>query len=178
MKLVLAEPKHFKDSIAIISDLVTEAKFKATNNGLKLVAMDPANVAMVNFELLSSCFTKYEIKEEEEVNELSPVFDDFYKHYPKKKNKAQAEKAWNKIKPTADLLEKMLLSLEQQKESKDWKKDNGQFIPYPSSWLNGRRWEDELDSSNNQCESCYYKIHENLDCYKEGRKECKSHRPV
>jgi len=66
MKLVLAEPKYFKDSIGIVSELVSEAKFKATKNGLKLVAMDPANVAMVNFELLSSCFTEYEVSGEEE----------------------------------------------------------------------------------------------------------------
>lgn len=67
MKLVLAEPKYFKDSISIISDLVSEAKFKAGNDGLELVAMDPANVAMVIFKLLSSCFTKYEISGPEEV---------------------------------------------------------------------------------------------------------------
>ena len=54
MKLVLAEPRYFKESIAIISDLVTEAKFKATKDGLELIAMDPANVAMVIFKLLSS----------------------------------------------------------------------------------------------------------------------------
>ena len=68
MKLVLAELKYFKDSITIISELVSEVKFKAGKNGLKLVAMDPANVAMVNFELFSSSFTKYEIKDEEEVS--------------------------------------------------------------------------------------------------------------
>jgi len=67
MKLVLAEPKYFKDSISIISDLVTEAKFKANQDGLELIAMDPANVAMVIFKLLSSCFTQYDIKETEEV---------------------------------------------------------------------------------------------------------------
>ena len=67
MKLVLAEPKYFKDSISIISELVSEAKFTATTNGLRLVAMDPANVAMVVFELLSSCFTEYNVKGTEEV---------------------------------------------------------------------------------------------------------------
>lgn len=67
MKLVLAEPRYFKDSIAIISELVTEVKFKAGPNGLKLIAMDPANVAMVNFELFSSSFTKYEVQGEEEI---------------------------------------------------------------------------------------------------------------
>lgn len=67
MKLVLAEPKYFKDSISIISELVSEAKFTAGTNGLRLVAMDPANVAMVVFELLSSCFTEYQVKGTEEV---------------------------------------------------------------------------------------------------------------
>ncbi len=67
MKLVLAEPKYFKDSISIISDLVTEAKFKVGPDGLELVAMDPANVAMVIFKLLSSCFTEYSAEGDEEV---------------------------------------------------------------------------------------------------------------
>ena len=68
MKLVLAESKYFKDSISIISELVTEAKFKVNSNGLELIAMDPANVAMVIFKMLSSCFTKYEVTEESELS--------------------------------------------------------------------------------------------------------------
>ncbi len=67
MKLVLAEPRFFKESISIVSDLVGEAKFKATSNALELVAMDPANVAMVIFKLFSSSFTQYEVKDEEEI---------------------------------------------------------------------------------------------------------------
>lgn len=67
MKLVLAEPRYFKDSISIISELVTEAKFKFSDVGLELIAMDPANVAMVIFKLLSSNFTAYELKKPEEV---------------------------------------------------------------------------------------------------------------
>ncbi len=67
MKLVLAEPRYFKDSISIISDLVSEVKFKVGPDGLELVAMDPANVAMVVFKLLSSCFTQYNVKEKEEM---------------------------------------------------------------------------------------------------------------
>lgn len=61
MKLTLAEPKYFKDSISIISDLVNEARFKITPDAIELVAMDPANVAMVIFKLLSSCFTEYKV---------------------------------------------------------------------------------------------------------------------
>ncbi|MBT3303797.1 proliferating cell nuclear antigen (pcna) [Candidatus Woesearchaeota archaeon] len=67
MKLTLAEPKYLKESISIISELVNEAKFKVTSNGIEMIAMDPANVAMVVFKLLSSCFVEYNIKKETEI---------------------------------------------------------------------------------------------------------------
>ncbi|MBU0666140.1 MAG: proliferating cell nuclear antigen (pcna) [Nanoarchaeota archaeon] len=64
MKLTLTEPKFLKDSISIISDLVTEARFRFTPDAIELVAMDPANVAMVIFKLLSSAFAEYNVKED------------------------------------------------------------------------------------------------------------------
>ena len=67
MKLTLAEPKFLKESITIISDLVNEARFKVTPNAIELVAMDPANVAMVIFKLLSSSFTEYKVDKEVEI---------------------------------------------------------------------------------------------------------------
>ena len=67
MKLSLAEPSYLKDSIVIISDLVNEARFKITKDAMELVAMDPANVAMVIFKLLSSAFTEYDLKEDVEI---------------------------------------------------------------------------------------------------------------
>lgn len=67
MKLVLAEPKYLKDSISIISELVTEAKLEIKKDRLELIAMDPANVAMVIFKLLSSAFVEYNIDKETEI---------------------------------------------------------------------------------------------------------------
>ncbi len=67
MKLTLAEPKHLKESVTIISDLVNEAQFKIGKDGLELIAMDPANVAMVIFKLLSSCFTEYLVDKEAQI---------------------------------------------------------------------------------------------------------------
>ena len=64
MKLTLADPRILKDSISIISDLVNEARFRVTKNAVELVAMDPANVAMVIFKLLSSSFSEYNIKQD------------------------------------------------------------------------------------------------------------------
>ncbi|MBS3147901.1 proliferating cell nuclear antigen (pcna) [Candidatus Woesearchaeota archaeon] len=67
MKLVLADPTMLKDSIAVLSELVNEARFKLTRDGVELVAMDPANVAMVIFKLLSSSFTEYDIDKDQEM---------------------------------------------------------------------------------------------------------------
>jgi proliferating cell nuclear antigen len=64
MKLVLADPTYLKDSIAVISDLVNEARFKISKDGIEMVAMDPANVAMVVYKLLSSAFTEFDVPKE------------------------------------------------------------------------------------------------------------------
>ena len=67
MKLTLAEPKYLKESITIISDLVNEATFKITKEYIEMVAMDPANVAMVIFKLLASSFVEYTVEDKVEI---------------------------------------------------------------------------------------------------------------
>ena len=63
MKLTLADAKYFKESISIISELVVEVNFKITPDWIEIIAMDPANVAMVIFKLMGSTFTEYDVKE-------------------------------------------------------------------------------------------------------------------
>lgn len=79
---------------------------------------------------------------------LEKSFNEFWSSYPKKTAKQQALKAWEKLRPDEELLNVILASLERQKKSVQWTKDNGQFIPYPATWLNGRRWEDESEVQN------------------------------
>src|SRR3989344_3131079 len=67
MKLTLAEPKYLKEPISIISELVSEVRIKLDHDKLELIAMDPANVAMIVFRLLSSAFVEYELKEPVEI---------------------------------------------------------------------------------------------------------------
>src|SRR3989338_2578789 len=62
MRLTLSEPKYLKESIAIISELVNEAKLRISRDGIELVAMDPANVAMVVVKLLPTAFTEYDVE--------------------------------------------------------------------------------------------------------------------
>ncbi len=67
MRLQLADGSVLKDSITVISDLVNEGRFKITKNGIEMIAMDPASVAMVIYKLLASSFTEYHVDKEEEV---------------------------------------------------------------------------------------------------------------
>lgn len=69
-------------------------------------------------------------------------FDLFWKEYPNKKSKKKAQESWNKIKnPDMGLI---LEAVKKQKKTQQWMKDNGQFIPMPSTWLNQERWNDEI----------------------------------
>lgn len=73
----------------------------------------------------------------------STDFDAFWSEYPKKIGKGEAWKSWKKIRPDDALSSKMVVAVRFQRDCQQWKKDNGQFIPNPATWLNQRRWEDE-----------------------------------
>ena len=70
-------------------------------------------------------------------------FESFWWAYPKKKSKGQARKTFLKINPDEQLLAIMLATIKQAKKSKDWQKEGGKYIPYPSTWLNAEGWKDE-----------------------------------
>lgn len=81
-------------------------------------------------------------------NTLSPSkFDAAWSLYPRKVGKGDAKKAWAKINPTDDLFERIMQAISEQKESQAWTKEKGRFIPHFATWLNGERWEDEVDNS-------------------------------
>lgn len=71
------------------------------------------------------------------------VFEKFWKAYPKKFSKGQAEKVWKTLNPNEQLTETILQAVERAKKSEKWRKDNGDFIPYPATWLRAKGWEDE-----------------------------------
>lgn len=77
------------------------------------------------------------------INDWEIKFDKFYKNYPKKVQKQNVKKWFKKNNPNDELFNIIMNKLEEFKQSNNWKKDNGQFIPYPTTWLNQKRWEDE-----------------------------------
>lgn len=82
--------------------------------------------------------------------EYSSDFLAFWGAYPRKVGKGAAWKSFMRVRPDSQLLDAMLKAIRQQKGSQAWTRDGGQYIPHPSTWLNQRRWEDELDASEEE----------------------------
>ena len=71
-------------------------------------------------------------------------FDRFWAVYPRKVGKGKAEDSFAKYKPDDALTDTMIQAVEAAKKTAQWQRDGGQLIPHPATWLNQRRWEDEL----------------------------------
>ena len=94
--------------------------------------------------------------EQNRTEQIKPVsadadlFERFWKVYPRHTAKQTARQAWNRLKLTADdpRLDAMRHGLAVAKQSHDWVKEKGQFVPHAATWLNGKRWDDELTPAN------------------------------
>ncbi|MFA5385357.1 MAG: hypothetical protein WC364_11985 [Eubacteriales bacterium] len=76
-------------------------------------------------------------------------FDLFWGIYPKKVGKGAARKAWEKKKCNT-IKENIMEAVKNQREWEQWVKEEGQFIPHPSTWINEERWNDEgMEKINN-----------------------------
>lgn len=106
--------------------------------------------SQVSPQMSSQIATPYR-SEKEELNTQSNSrgadnlcgFEDFWQAYPRKTAKKDAEVAWRKLAPSATLQAELVAAVGRQKACRQWNRDGGQYIPYPATWLNGRRWEDQ-----------------------------------
>ena len=73
------------------------------------------------------------------VKQENEKFIQFWQIYPRKTNKSYAQKVFLKLNPSDELFLVILKSLQKYPFSKDQ-----QYIPHPSTWLNNKRWEDEI----------------------------------
>lgn len=78
------------------------------------------------------------------LNSSESEFEQFWKAYPRRSGgKKNAWKAWGKATdkpPLADLLS----AIDRAKQTEQWKRDGGQYIPYPATWINRGMWDDDI----------------------------------
>lgn len=76
-------------------------------------------------------------------------FDSFWKLYPNGSAKAAAQKAWEKLNPDHSLAAEIAAGLAVHMSCAKWAEEGGKYIPHGSTWLNGRRWQDEVKPASN-----------------------------
>ena len=74
------------------------------------------------------------------------AFERFWEVYPRKIGKGAAQTAFEAAlnKPKAPTADRIIQSVTDHKATWNWKKENGQFIPHPSTYLHQERWNDDL----------------------------------
>jgi len=78
------------------------------------------------------------------VDPVEESFARFWSAYPRRTKKPAARDAWHKLSPRPELVETILAAVADQRQSDQWTRDNGRYIPHPATWINGQRWTDEL----------------------------------
>lgn len=72
----------------------------------------------------------------------------FWNEYPEKVAKAKALQVWNKM--TDEEKQKAIVAIKKQVEAKHFRgRDGKDYVPHPATWLNQRRWEDEIKEIKN-----------------------------
>jgi len=94
-------------------------------------------------DCLQLATTETETERETETENRSKSFDLFWSAYPRKTAKGNAENSWKKIKPDQKLVADIIAAIAKQKPS--W--TDPKFIPHPATWLNGKRWLDDIDGA-------------------------------
>lgn len=80
--------------------------------------------------------------ESESKSAREEAFDVFWAAYPRKVGKGAARKAFAKL--PAAVFPLLVPAVEAQKQCAQWRKNGGEYIPNPATWLNQERWEDKL----------------------------------
>jgi len=71
-------------------------------------------------------------------------FDRFWDHYPRRVGKRDARKAWQQTKTERPGDDDLIAKVDELAVSKSWIESNGQYVPYPATWLRRGGWEDEV----------------------------------
>lgn len=134
-------------------------RFKARN----MVSITENGIEIVNWEKRQAMYqtgaermshlrhkrdTKVTLEEEEEVDVEEEVEEELFTRvwevYPKKQGKAPALKAFDKLKADRELTDRIVSAIALAKTTSQWKDNEGRYIPLCATYLNQRRFEDEL----------------------------------
>lgn len=131
--------KHQRnDNESVRKGVINAKNLIPENIRLKIREIDESHTASDSLSTASEVSEPESELESELELELKP-FSLFKEIYPRKENMKKAEPIWKRLS-----LDKKIMILEdipKRKEGKQWKEG---FIPHPTTYLNGERWNDDL----------------------------------
>ena len=149
MESIREKQDNYRESQAIAGKKGAEKRWNIDSNPNGDPIGNP-NGEMIALQSSSSVTTpkspKGDVSVDKNTNPYSPLFLNFWSKYPSKVGKGAAWKAWKKIKSPSTMMNLIIAAINEQSKSEKWKKNNGQYIPNPATWLNQCRWEDETNT--------------------------------
>lgn len=138
-----ADPKFLQARLGLEKppnlQIIVEAGFLIVEQD----ASKPLQNASETLDLARSREERREEKRREEARARDD-FARFWLAYPKRVSKPDAEKSWKNLAFSAEQAERVIATVERWKSSDEWTRDGGRYIQHPATWLNKRRWEEEL----------------------------------
>ena len=113
-------------------------------------------ITNINKELIEQ--NTKENKTDSVLSEVEKMFLQFWSIYPKKVDKKGSFRAFKNIPKLKETFPGILQALEIQKQSPQWTKENGQYIPNPTTYIHQERWNTVTEADTLQA-----KINEAVD---------------
>ena len=165
--------KHLKDEGLILTGNFNNDRFNHTNyytiteKGLSIIQnptnrkgqIEPIDSSNLDLPLFNNNTDSTDINNTDiniQIPLISPeeklklFFEEFWAVYPKKVKKKNAFKEFSKIKNVEELMPGIIADVERKKRSKDWTKENGQYIPDPERYIKYERWNDVNEVAEKQ----------------------------
>lgn len=114
-------------------------------------SVQPSTLTITNLDITKDSLFKEKEKiqkKKKKADGLDENFSRFWSAYPRRVGRGAALKAWEKVNPSDELTQLILDAVKAQSQSEQWSRDNGAFIPHPSTWLNQTRWLDDAPASS------------------------------
>lgn len=134
---------------AITPDLHQVSIRLITENNSSYTRVTPANTP-ANTPNKEEGIKEEGLKEEDKNTMCGSDFEEFYKNFPRKTNRKEAEKSYNRALKKVTHLEIMqglaiLIKEWQQRPKADFK-----YCPHPATWLNKERWDNTTEEIQNE----------------------------
>jgi len=143
IKVENAPTLHYRVNVAKVMALLEKQEKEKLKNPISTKGTNGKahNVLMEKYNMYLSSITE---STTESTTDTYVCFDKFWEQYPRKENKQKARTSFNSKKFSKETFDSIMRFISEAKSSERWTKNKGQYIPHATTFLNGKRWTDDI----------------------------------